>query len=265
MAVPALVLRDGPVLVVSPHFDDLALSCAALIDGPVRCTVLDVCTAGPVPAVVGEWDTRTGFPDSDAATLARRAEERAAFAGTNHELREVGLVDHQYGGGFDDDGRDRLTAAVRTWLDDAGPGATVVLPVGAGSEGPKPSFLARLRAKVQRDQTFPVHPDHVATRDLVVGLLAPRADVAVVLYEEYPYRTTRRGGDAARRVAARLGAGATAHEVDVRVDRAAKARRIRAYESQWRLLLPARTRRPGGLERHLPRTERYWTVERPHA
>lgn len=262
MASPALVLRDGPVLVISPHFDDLALSCAALIDGPSRCTVLDVCTAGPVPPVVGEWDARTGFADSDVAQRARRAEERDAFDGTPHELREVGLLDHQYGDGFDADGRARFDAIVGAWLDDAGARATVVVPVGAGGEGPRASLLARVRARLRRDQTFPAHADHLAVRDAAVALLRSRPDVAIVLYEEYPYRTTRRGDGAARLVAARLGAGTTVQKVDVEVDRAAKARRIRAYDSQWRLLLPARAHRPMALERHLPRTERYWTVVR---
>ena len=253
---------DGAILVVSPHFDDAALSCSVLLDRREPVTLLQVCTAGPVPAVVSDWDRRAGVADSDDAGRARRAEERAAFAGSPHEMREVGLLDAQYGAIFDLDAQTRVREAILEWADATHGPRTVVVPVGAGCAPRALVPFARARAAVSRYQVFWMHPDHVAVRDACVEALVDRTDIAVVLYEEFPYRLTRRGDGAARRVVRRFGASARAVRVDAPVDRAAKAQRLAAYATQLPLLLPVRARTVEGLTRHLPGDERYWYVRR---
>lgn len=255
-------LTGDRVLVVSPHLDDVPLSCAALVERTSPLTVLEVCTAGPVPAVVGDWDLRSGFADSEAAMSARRDEERAAFAGTPHEFVDLGLLDAQYSGGPDDVFRGRVRDAVVAWIDAVAGACTVVLPVATGCAPGAKVPLARLRNQFTGDQLFWVHPDHVAVRDACVDALLARPEAGVAVYEDYPYRLTVRGDRAAREVARRLGARARPERVDVAIDRDAKARRLGAYATQLPLLLPPAALAPGALARRLPTTERYWRVAR---
>ena len=140
----------GPLLIVSPHFDDVPFSCWALLDRRDLATVLHVCTAGPVPPVVAEWDRRSGFADSDAATAARRAEERDAFAGTPHLFREVGLLDGQYTDVRTVDELRRISDAVHAWVDEVDAPCTVAVPVGAGCVEGALVPIARLRARLTR-------------------------------------------------------------------------------------------------------------------
>lgn len=255
-------LTGGRVLVVSPHLDDVPLSCGALVARTAPLTVLDVCTAGPVPPVVGDWDLRSGFADSEVAMAARRAEERAAFAGTPHEFVDLGLLDGQYSGGPDDAFRSRVRDAVTAWID-AAPGAcTVVLPAATGCAPGAKVPLARLRNRFTGDQLFWVHPDHVAVRDACVDALVARPAADVAIYEDYPYRLTVRGDRSAREVARRFGARARPERVDVAIDREVKARRLGAYATQLPLLFPPAALGPGALARRLPATERYWYVAR---
>ena len=62
---------EGRVLIVSPHLDDAAFSCAALLDRPRPADVLTVFAGTPDPPRRTSWDKRTGFDDSDAAMTAR--------------------------------------------------------------------------------------------------------------------------------------------------------------------------------------------------
>jgi LmbE family N-acetylglucosaminyl deacetylase len=267
---------DGPLLVVSPHFDDVVLSCLALIDRGAPVTILQVFSGAPQPPVAADWDARSGFADSTAALVARRAEEAAAFAGTGHDFRSVGLIDAQYvdiGPTGERPAADRqaIAEAIIEWIDeqtaDAASGVTLALPVGAGRREGELVPVARVRALAARRFLPSSHVDHRGARD--GGVLAARArpHVQVLLYEELPYRQTRRGDRAARLVGACLTEpGEVSRPVerfDVAVDRPEKAARLRAYVTQLPLIFPAWALRGDRLRRVLPRRERYWRVVRP--
>ena len=139
-----------PALIVSPHFDDAALSCwSVLARGGV--TVLDVCAGLPADGLLGDWDARGGATSSRARMLERRVEERAALAGTGATIVLLDLLDWQYGPTGED-----VAAALAVHLD--GPG-WVYAPSGIGG-----------------------HRDHLRIRDAVLEL---RPDAT--LYADLPY------------------------------------------------------------------------------
>lgn len=228
---------------VSPHADDAALSCGALLDRDLPLDVATVFTGAPDPPIVTEWDRAAGFADSDEAMAARMAEERAAFAGSRHRLHELGELDGQYISTARDRGiANVLRSFVSSWRREAGRSARVVLPVGAGRARFLPSRLAH-----RLGWGPAAHPDHVYVRDMVLAAVHPRD---ALLYEEFPYMHGRRGDRAAARAVRRFGYRVEA--LDLEVDRASKLRRLAAYGSQLATL----TIDPTGI----PGTERYFRL-----
>ena len=254
----------GPLLVVSPHYDDVPLSCEALVARPSAMTVMHVCAATPSPAVSTDWDRKSGFADSDASASVRRAEEHAAFVGTPHRFVDVDVLDGQYAGlpRTDEDHR-RVTEAVRAWIDEVDGPCTVAAPVGAGRTHDALVPLVRLRNLVTKAFLSSEHPDHLLARDATMDAVLERPQAELLLYEELPYRLTKRGDHAASRVVARFGPAARLVPGDLPIDRSAKARRLRAYASQLPLLFPASALADdASFARFLPSDERYWRVVR---
>lgn len=252
-AVNALPPR-GPLLVVSPHFDDAALSCAAVLDRGEPVDVLTVCAGAPEPPRRGWWDERCGFATSAESVPARRREEERALGPDNHRLILLDLLERQHfeGPRAESDG-ERIVRAVRDWLAEAGAG-TVVLPAGAGWT---PRWLPpRLAQKLREPQGPEPHDDHVFTRDAL--LRAELGEFPLVLYEELPYLW---GGSAER--AARRAALAHGYRIQVEVvpvDRERKAARLASYTSQIAHLSPPAGRLDSPST--LPATERYWQLSR---
>lgn len=247
---------EGPLLVVSPHLHDAALSCAALLDRGEPVTVLDVCTLVPEPDRSTEWDRRCGFSSAKDAMAAREAEETEAYADSAHEVLAVDLLEGQYRddlrGPMDER---RLHEAVSGWIDRHG-GGTVVLPAGAGlTVGLAPGVWSRLRAALGGHRVVHADPDHLWTRDVVLQLLRGRTDVAVWLYEELPHSRSR-PADAAVALVADW-SGRRAERVVLRVDRGRKAARLAAYTSQMPAMFRGGTKR---LARRVPADERYWVL-----
>ena len=251
-------LRGHPaaaVLIVSPHLDDAALSCAALLEAPQSAHVLTVFGGAPAPARVGWSERMTGFGDSDVTMRARHEENSRAFAGSPHTIESLDLLDEDYldGARDDKDGR-KLVGRLRRWSVEHAVG-TVALPAGAGRRrGP---LRTRLEWRIgARGGALP-HEDHLWVRD--AALPAALAGASILLYEELPYLWGGSAERAVHRVAKR--ARARVEEIVVAIDRTAKARRIAAYTSQL-ALLPIDERR---LEDPvaLPPTERYWRLTRP--
>jgi len=249
---------DFAVLVVSPHLDDAMLSCAALFQRRRPADVLNVFAGSPRPAVSAEWDRLCGFADSDEAGAARRAEERAAFAGLAVDVGYLPLLDSQYTGEAPRTApeRDVLRKAIADWV--AGRASPVVaLPAGCGRPRPSPLEKALrtigLRAEPQGSAERPApHPDHIFVRDVGLSLLAEERGVVGLLYEELPY-----AGGAGDATLARHTAGKrwVPVELEFAVDPTEKASRLAAYASQ----LPWLT---GGDPRAALRaTERYWRLE----
>ena len=249
----------GRLLLVSPHLDDAALSCAALIERPEPIDVLTVFAGEPDPPRQGSWDNLTGFPSSRHSMAARRDEDAAAFSGTPHSMRTMSLLELQYHDVSSRASEDAaiIADALGAWADDGG--GTVALPAGAGRR------RSRLRARIERTigprgGTLP-HEDHVFLRDAGLAALVRRRDVTMLLYEELPYAW---GGRAERAVAdAARPWGLNPAEIRLPVDRIAKARRIGAYASQvphfW-----GDGRRLDDPDA-LPPVERYWRLLRQPA
>ena len=254
----------GPLLVVSPHFDDVPLSCEALIARPAAMTVLHVCSGVPSPPVSTDWDRQSGFADSDEATAGRRAEEHAAFEGTPHRFLEAGILDAQYAPVRSAVDRKVVTEAVRAWVDEVAAPCTIAVPVGAGRRDDDALVpLVRLRNLITRGLLSSRHVDHLLARDAAIDAVRDRADVDLLLYEELPYRLTTRGDGQARVVQRSFGPQARLVRTDLPIDTRAKARRLQAYRTQLGLLFPAHAvRNEAGFAAFLPRTERYWRVER---
>jgi hypothetical protein len=249
----------GPLLVISPHLDDAALSCGALLERAEPLTVLDVFTRRPEPEQRTRWDAACGFSGSHEAMAARWAEEQVAFAGTPHRVEGADLLDGQYLTGLRDDvDRTRLAAWVDGWVAEVGSSvATVVTPIGAGTpSGVRPPVRARLRARRAGTYAFDNSPDHLFARDVVLEQLRRRREIALWCYEELPYHYSMDGSRLVRTLAQWTGRTAVPH--DLPVDRSAKARRIAAYSSQ----LPMLFRDPdvAAIERSLAPTERYWEL-----
>lgn len=234
-------LPSAPVLVVSPHFDDAAFSCAALLSRDEPTDVLTVFTRAPNPPRRGWWDEKCGFRDSSEAVAVRRREEHAALAGDARRLDVADLVERQYlDGARDPEDERRLTTAVSNWLAAEERGA-VALPVGAGW---RPRWLPGrvLERLVARRGPFP-HEEHLWVRDTVLRALP--ANIPLLLYEELPYLWAGRGRWKAR-------------SVDVNVDRERKARRIAAYATQVPHMSPPGRRLDD--PEALPPSERYWVL-----
>ena len=225
-------LPDGPLLLLAPHFDDAALSCAALLEREEPIDVVTVFAGGPEPPRQGWWDELCGFAGSDESLPARKAEERAAI-GARHRLSFLPLLDMQYVEGRRT-GADAqaIVAAVTQWVARTG-GGHVAIPAGAGAR----------RRLLRRSAGITPHPDHVLARDAV--LEARPASVVPLLYEELPYAS---GG---------APAGLRAEPFAVPVDPVAKARRIALYASQLQFL--------EGLHepQNVPSHERYWLLRDP--
>lgn len=242
----------GPLLLVSPHYDDAALSCAALIDRSEPLDVLTVFGGEPDPPVQGEWDRKTGFTDSAASMAARREEDRRAFARTSHRMSSLDLLEGQHARMPRSAGEAQaLQRALLHWVERSG-GGTVALPAGAGRIRGRMRFWIE-RALSEFGGPLP-HPDHLFARDAALESLRSRLDVDLLLYEELPYALAGGADRDVAMVTRRFARRATACVVEV--DRRSKAERIAAYSSQVPQLL-AREARLDQAEA-LPAVERYW-------
>lgn len=281
-----------PMLIVSPHLDDAALSCWTLLDRP-GVEVLTAFAGRPTEPVSASHDALAGFPDSDAAMDARLAEDRAALDGFGVASRRLDLLDLAYAPlPRSADDAERLATAVQDWIA-AARGAhrpVVLLPAGTGhmagvpetatsrrGEGATQAVTARSRAKNiagalggrwiahqiflwkksrgTARRSF-AHPDHLFVRNAVLGGLLAESAVQVVLYEELPYLWSRAGEHAVAEAQSRL--GFSARETALPVCRDAKAGRIGVYASQLPQLDPVgrRLEQPSSL----PDRERFWVL-----
>jgi LmbE family N-acetylglucosaminyl deacetylase len=243
---------SGALLVVSPHLDDAAFSCAALLSRGEPVEVLTVFTGEPQPPQQGWWDKECGFASSAESVPARLLEDERALAPEGHVRAYLDLLELQHFEGprpAEDAGR--IASAVRDWLAPRGEGV-VALPAGAGWA---PYWLPSRVAKRLRAPRGPEpHDDHVFTRDAV--LAADLGGAPVILYEELPYLWGGGADRAARRAAREHGSRARLEVVPV--DRERKATRIAAYASQ----IPSISPPEGRLDSPalLPETERYWLL-----
>lgn len=206
---------NGPVVVVSPHLDDGAMSCGCLIASLARRRRVAVATvfAGHPPAATGgtEWDRAAGFPAAAAAVRARRAEDRAALGMLGAQACWLPFADSQYG-------RSPRAAAIARRL--------AALPA-----------LRRAAPLV----IFPLglfHSDHRLAREAVLAMMRRGVPgLACLAYEDALYRRLPGLRDAA--VARLRRAGLSPRPARAAADAGARRRKGRAvacYRSQLRAL-----------------------------
>ena len=248
-------LSEAPILLLEPHFDDAALSCAALLDREAPLDVLTVFAGDPGSPRRGSWDELAGFADSAAALSARREEHAAAFAGSPHRVRTLPLVEQQYlDGPRPDSDLAAIGREVTGWVAQNS-GGLVALPAGAGWSAP--GVVRRLARLAGRDRVRPHHA-HLLVRDAALAALTD--EWTPLLYEELPYLLGGPADSAAAAVARHVGRDSV--ELAEPVDRARKAARIAHYASQLPLISPEG--KPLDDPAALPALERYWLLE-PHA
>ncbi len=216
-------------LFLSPHPDDVALSCGGLLyrlaQGGAHVRVLTVMAASPPPDLpaspfVQEHIARWGLGDDPAP--ARRAEDRCALRALGAEVRFGKWPDAL----FRTDGqgralypdlarlfgaphpRDPLLGALDTLIPTDAEIAALYVPLGVGG-----------------------HVDHRIVRSAALRWAARRPKVAVFFYEEYPYSAA--GADEVRRAQGSLQSPLLAQVFPMDEDAlSTKVRAIACYRSQ---------------------------------
>jgi LmbE family N-acetylglucosaminyl deacetylase len=159
----------GPLLAVSPHLDDVALSCAGLIASVPGATVITVFAGYPpghpesVREAITPWDAASGFALGDDVVAIRRDEDRAALGHLGAVPLWLDFLDSQY---------------------TTEPATVPVIAAGIASA------LAGLRIETI---AFPLglsHTDHERTHEACVWLLEEFPALAAnwVAFTDVPYR-----------------------------------------------------------------------------
>ena len=220
------VARLGPVLVISPHFDDAIFSCGALLAAHHGSRTVTVFGGAPATPVSTVWDRDAGFADSNEAVAARRQEDAQAHAQVSATVHHLGFCDSQYG----------QTPTV-TELERA---------------------LYRLVEKRTADAVFvPLglfHSDHVLVHEAALMLMHKLPERLWIGYEDALYRRGR--GVVQERIVALAAQGIVATPVSptTAADGRQKRRAVACYASQLRAF------GPGGVE-DLHQPERFWLLE----
>ncbi len=154
--------RGAPPLVLSPHWDDAALSCWSVLSGTGELNVVNVFAALPAPGRRGPWEALAGLSDSRERARARLQEDARALALVDRQAHNLELPEIQQRAGPDA----VSVAAVASALAQAVPRASrVYAPAGIGG-----------------------HVDHVLARRCARRLL--QRGMPVTLYAELPYCVT---------------------------------------------------------------------------
>jgi LmbE family N-acetylglucosaminyl deacetylase len=158
-------MRNGAVLVISPHFDDAVLSCGLLLSSHPGSCVLTVFGGRPVtyPNPASTWDAAGGFRNHDDVVGLRRLEDMAALKAVNAEQAVLEYCDEQY---RSPGHRYPLKTLVRTITNEIRlrQPRLVVAPLGLG------------------------HSDHWSASDAALAVRRQTACPDLILYEEQPYR-----------------------------------------------------------------------------
>lgn len=219
----------GPLVMISPHYDDAVFSCGHLLAAAKDSTVLTVCTAVPENAAVRtDWDERCGFDCAANAMRARAEENRRALELLGAKGVELDFLDSQY------DRRGNTTAqllgdTLGTSITTLQP-ATVFFPLGL------------------------YHEDHILVSDVLMTICHHFPAISWYAYEEIPYRKRPEWVEERLKHFAARGIGASPFPVEAWTDRKEPA--VRAYQSQFLGL---------GYENADPvmsQPERYWQIHR---
>ena len=165
---------------LSPHFDDVALSCGGMVAMAAaageRVLVVTVCGALPAAearsALTDKIHAARGFSDGIAYVSARREEDRAAALVLGARIEWGGSLDAIYRNPAHYD-------RSRTLLGPPAPGDPLVAEAA--------SLIAELRRRFPRAELYaPLGTGHIDHR--AVSHAARMAQGPTCLYQEFPYR-----------------------------------------------------------------------------
>jgi len=214
---------DPGVGAVSPHLDDLVLSCAGLLAAHPLSVMVTVFAGGP-PSVdpVTAWEALSGsFPPGADIVGARRIEDVRAATELGATTLHLGHWDHQYRTAtYGYGGPTQQPALIRTvaldlerLIMDATP-TTWVVPLGLA------------------------HPDHEVAAAACFDVARVHPELDWLVYEELPYAVYL--PDKVLEAEARLRSGGFAlrpvGDVEVSRDVSTKRRAVGCYRSQLRPL-----------------------------
>jgi LmbE family N-acetylglucosaminyl deacetylase len=230
-----------PLVVLSPHLDDAALSCGALMIHARQRTTVTVATlfteGGPPPYTLSARRNlrQVGAPDAETLYRQRRMEDRAALEPMGLTCRHAGLTEAQFR-------RRAVAGSRRRWaamlpeLAHVYPVYRVhvvsgrVAPADAGTLSQASQFIQRMARPALALVLAPLgvggHVDHVLARTA-----AERSGTRVVYYSDFPYNQSHPADQAFVR---RNGLVETRWPPLTE----AKAELIRAYRTQARALFP---------------------------
>ena len=165
-------MDDRLSIILSPHFDDAALSLGGFIaTAPERVVIVTVFAGSPAEGVAGRWDRGSGFTTGSQAMHVRARENQAALAALgvpSSGILDLDFLDQQY--------RRKDEAAI-TGLQTAI--AETVRRI-AGCHGGAVDVFSPIS---------PWHPDHRLVTDTVISLWKARdlPGAEVLLYQDQPY------------------------------------------------------------------------------
>jgi LmbE family N-acetylglucosaminyl deacetylase len=142
-------------LLLSPHLDDAALSCAARLQSGTVAEIVTVFAGLPTAdAPLSDWDILTRAGNPRQRMVERRAEDTAAWVSVSQAFRHLDYVESEAALDFNVLTRD-LAALAR-------PYDLLLAPAGLGR-----------------------HPHHLLVRDAALAAVGP--DTKIILYGELPY------------------------------------------------------------------------------
>ena len=178
IAINPKIISDRTRIVLSPHFDDAALSLGGLIAKSTHSAsspiIVTAFTGTPKTATTTVWDSKSGFKDSTEA-MTRRANENSNAANTlNSQIVNLDYLDNQY----------RPSIATSTLESNiAADIIKLIKNYDTSTSSMEIYGPAIFSAKVN-------HYDHAILHDAYMDVIAeykPRGIVIFFIYEDFPY------------------------------------------------------------------------------
>lgn len=220
----------GRLAAVSPHLDDAALGCGALLALAKHASVITVFAGTPAESVpLTEWDAACGFSSGVRAMTARRQEDVKAMQLLDCAPVHLDFLDDQYGQAAGTAMHVTRSVARLLLLHHVD---TVAIPLGL------------------------FHADHTLVHQACLDVRDELPELRWLAYEDALYR--RHPGLLQQRLARlrQRGVAATPIEIDCVAGLPAKTAAVRAYVSQFQAL---NLEQLGGGD---PATaERYWILD----
>ncbi|MBI5878927.1 MAG: PIG-L family deacetylase [Chloroflexi bacterium] len=214
-------------LFVSPHFDDVALSCGGWVSHLARtgrrAAVLTVCAGrpgnAPLSAFARVQHRQWGEPRDPIAARLREDGKAVRLLGAEPVYLDVPDAIYRRKA----NGRPLVNSGRTLFGRGYAPEATLIAHIArqikSHTHGKRSSIIVAPLGAGR-------HVDHLLTRDAVRSVLA--AGYMVLWYEDFPYAEARGAVTRARHALGRAGWIAAAHPIDVR----RKIRAVAAYASQ---------------------------------